>query len=401
MTVTERPAHVQIQSTVSALLAGLLPVLPFVPKKTTLPVLQYAILSAGEGGGRVEATDLELGYCGAIEVGGDGALLVPAHALVSLLKNCDPSETVTLTQAPTGAVRVRVGRDARYTLPSQGVDQFPLRRQGGEDALRVDVAASVVAGAMRGVLCAMPEDEIRFSIAGIDLRGHGTAVEATATDGFVLAHLVVDSVRPVPDFTVLLPGPEVPKILGWLEHRPTAIVTLGIEPACVTLTDTDTTITARLTEATFVEWHQLVPADVGRCFPVERAALLQCVKRGYALKDNPRTCTTRLTSQEGALLIDTLNNDEVIAQEIVPCPGAAPGAFILFRTIQFLGVLQTIAPQEATVRLGIRKPVEACVVYGEDREAHFALIIPMRDSRPGAWAPDEEEVREAAYAVVS
>jgi DNA polymerase III subunit beta len=400
MTATERPAHVQIHSTVSALLAGLTPALPFVPKKTTLPVLQYAILSAGEGGGRVEATDLELGYCGAIEVGGDGTLLVPAHALVSLLKNCDPSESVTLSQAPTGAVRVRVGRDARYTLPSQGVDQFPLRRQGGAEARRVDVAASVVAGALRGVLCAMPEDEIRFSIAGIDLRGHGTTVEATATDGFVLAHIVVDSVRAVPDFTVLLPGAAVPKMLGWLEHRPTTIITIGIEPACVTLSDTETTITARLTEATFVEWHQLVPADVGRCFALERAALLQCVKRGYALRDNPKTCTTRLTSQEDALLIDTLNNDEVIAQEIVPCPGAAPVAFALFRTIQLLGVLQTIAPQDATIRIGIRRPIDACVVHGEDRETHFALIIPMRDSRPGMWTPEEEEIREADYVAV-
>jgi DNA polymerase III subunit beta len=399
MTGTESLPKAQLESTVGQLLAGLTPALPFVTKKTTLPVLQYARLSVGADGGVIEATDLELGYCGAIEVGGAGTVLIPAHALVALLKNCDPGERVTLSHTPTGAVRVRIGRDARYTLPSLPADQFPLRREGGAEAQRVTVAASVVAAALRGVLCAMSQDEIRLSIAGIELRGHATTVEATATDGFILAHIVVGS-DPVPDFAVLLPAQEVPQILGWLEHRTAAIVTISIEPSCVTLTDTDTTITARLTEATFVEWRQLVPAHVGRCFPVERTAVLQCVKRGYALKENPRTCTTRLTSQVGTILIETLNNDEVIAQELVPCHGAEPGMFVLFRTVHVLDVLQAIAPQDATIRLGIRTPIDACVVYGEDKEAHFALVIPRSDSNPGVWKPDEDAVVEASYAAV-
>ena len=391
---------VSLSSTVSQLLEGLKPVLPFVNRTSKFLPLQYVKLSMTEEGGMVEGTDLEVGYQGPLAIEGHGTVVAQEHALVELLKNCPPDARIVLTQTTTGMLRVAIGSHGRYQIRTVVNDDFPvIRREKEAGAQSIALRASAVAEVLTGTLFAMSKDMTRPSLGGIELKGDGAVLEATATDGFVLAHTTVAS-EPMDAFTVFIPGNAMPQVLSWLASLPAEeSVMLSLEPSFLTLASGRMVITIRLTEATFVEWQRLVPEDVGQRLPFERAALLQTLRRGYALRDN-KHCGTRFTSGRGQVVIEAMCGDEILAQEIVPCPTAEPGVHALLRTAYVIDTLGAIAAGEGTIHLGIRTSILPCVIYGEDRSASFALIIPQRDIGPGVWTPQEDEGLQGATAAV-
>ena len=256
--------------------------------RATLPALSGVKLEVVEDRLRLSSTDLEIASELSIPVQAerDGTALVPGRLLGDVVRSL-PNAAVS-AEVDGDRLGLRCGR-AQFDLRLMPVEDFPALLAPGDDVTEAVMKAEDVARTVAQVARAASTDDARPVLTGVSLDASGGTLTAAATDSYRLA------VRTVPwehgaEATVLVPR----RALVEAQRAAEALggeVRLVLEGNQVTFQLGDRRLTTRLIEGRFPDFRQLIPTGYDRRLAVDRAELMEVVKRVSVVGDAAATAT--------------------------------------------------------------------------------------------------------------
>jgi DNA polymerase-3 subunit beta len=289
-----------------------------VGQRATLPALSGVRLEVRDDHLHLSSYDLEISseLSIAVQAERDGTALVPGRVLGDVVRSL-PQAAVS-AEVDKDRLRLSCGR-AQFDLHLMpNPEDFPELPQVSEDAPVAVMKAEDFASMVAQVARASAAEDGRVPLTGVNLeisQGHFTAA---ATDSYRLA------VRTVPWEEGVEAEALVPR--RSLEEARRAVEAVGsevrlvVEPAQVAFLFDDRRLVTRLIEGKFPDYRKLVPAGYERRLTVDRAELMEVVRRVSVVGEARAGATTPVVLHltEDAVRV-TVNSGEVgQAEESLP-----------------------------------------------------------------------------------
>jgi DNA polymerase III subunit beta len=284
--------------------------------RATLPALSGVKLDVEGERLRLLSTDLEIASELSVPVQAerDGTALVPGRLLGDVVRS--------LPNAPVAAevvddrLHLECGR-ARFDLRLMPAEDFPALPEPGPDAAVAVMKADEFARTVAQVARAASAEDSRPVLTGVSLEATAAGITAAATDSYRLA------VRTVPwdqaaEATVLVPRRALEEARRAAEQLG-GEVRVSLEPAQVTFSLGDRRLTTRLIDGKYPDFRQLIPSGYERRLTVDRAELIEVVKRVAVVGETNTTATPVTLHLSADTVRVTAGSGEVgQAEEVLP-----------------------------------------------------------------------------------
>ncbi|CAN5883247.1 MAG: DNA polymerase III subunit beta [Euzebyales bacterium] len=256
--------------------------------RATLPALSGVKLEVSGDRLSLSSTDLEIAseLSVAVQADRDGMALVPGRLLGDVVRSL-PNAAVS-AEVDGDRLHLVCGR-AQFALRLMPVEDFPALPQISEQAAIAVMKAEEFARTVAQVARASSTDDARPVLTGVSLEASAGSLTAAATDSYRLA------VRTVPwdagaETTALVPRRALDEARRSAEQLG-AEVRIAIEPSQVTFTFGDRRLTSRLIEGKYPDYRQLIPVGFERRLAVDRAELMEVVRRVSVVGESNTTAT--------------------------------------------------------------------------------------------------------------
>ena len=137
----------------------------------------------------------------------------------------------------------------------------------------------------------------------------------------------------------------------------------------------NTAISVKLIEAQFPPYEQVIPKDSERKVPVDRAALLEALKR-ISIMSSDKTQGVKVALAEGALRISSDNPDLGEAREELEVKYDQPPVQIGFNARYLIDLLGQMGTEK--VRLELNGELDPGVIRPADGTDYLGVVMPMR-----------------------
>ncbi|KQU54930.1 DNA polymerase III subunit beta [Bosea sp. Leaf344] len=363
----------------STLLKSLGHVHRVVERRNTIPILSNLLLSGGEGGLRLKATDLDIEVVETIaaDVAEPGATTVPAHTLYDIVRKLADGAQVSLETTGDSGLVLRSGR-SRFQLQTLPESDFP-DITAGEMAHRFTLPAGELKRLIDKTQFAISTEETRYYLNGIYL--HTIEVEgrsllrAVATDGHRLAR--VDTAAPagaagMPG--VIVPRKAVAEIQKLLEDGE-AQVTLELSATKIRVATQDVVLTSKLIDGTFPDYQRVIPSGNDKRLIVDKGDFAASVDRVSTISSE-RGRAVKLSMVDSRMTLSVTNPDSGSATEEIEVEYDAAPLDIGFNARYLMDIAQQLDGDTALLKLS--DPGSPTVI--QDREGASALyvLMPMR-----------------------
>ncbi len=335
--------------------------------RSPLPILQGIMLEVQGGRLQVTGTDNEVTVRSFLDVEGleDGSTVVQARLAADAVRKL-PQGAVSMSSGD-GEVEI-TGNGPRFRLREMNVDDFPAVAESS-DGESIEVDGKELIAALSQVGVAASGDEARPTLTGVLFEEHEGGLRLVATDSYRLA------VRDVPSIGAkgsrLVPYRALREL-----HR-----TIGDGPMTVTLGEREATfrteigrMTARIIDATFPNYKQLLPEEYPNRLEVSRDALLEAVGRAALVAEDH--IPVRLSLHEGGVELSVVRQE--VGEETEHIEGAYKGdeMTIAFNTRYLTDGAAVVTGD--TVVLDTLDPLKPGLLHGADDEGFRYLLMPVR-----------------------
>jgi DNA polymerase III subunit beta len=289
--------------------------------RATLPALSGVRLEVTGDRLRLSSTDLEISseLTIPVQADADGVALVPGRLLGDVVRSLPPAAVAA--EASADRLHLTCGR-ATFDLRLMPAEDFPALPEPGPDAAVAVMKAEEFAKTVAQVARAASADDARPVLTGVTLEATGSGLTAAATDSYRLA------VRTVPwdqgaEHTALVPRRALEEARRSAEALGSE-VRLVLEAGQVTFDFGDRRLTTRLIEGRFPDFRQLIPGGFERRLDVDRAELIEVVKR-VSVVGEANTTSTPVTLHLTADTIRVTAGSGEVGQAEEALPGNLQG----------------------------------------------------------------------------
>lgn len=359
----------------------------FAARRTSLPILEHVRIRAlPDGTVILSATDLNLSITvsGSAWCGEAGDLCVPAKQLADIVKGA-PGTEVTLDRSGPLGLRVASG-DAEMTMLGRAGLDFPKLPDAKAEGLSfVSTSGPALADMLDRVAHSVCEDETRFHLNGVWIECDGTTTRMVTTDGHRLTRHTLPLQGPATS-GVILPARAATEISKLLRAERGAAVSYAIKAPHLFVTCGAYTIAAKLIDAQFPPYEQVIPTEHKKIATVERKLLIAALKRAKPLCGKARGVKLAFASGKLVLTADSpgagtgsetmLAHSEYLDGGGTVTTGINPG--------YLLDVLAEIGDRFVTLEMGdeldpilVRATDDACT-YSVNESRFLSVIMPMR-----------------------
>jgi len=341
--------------------------------RTTLPILSGIHLSAQGETVAFQATDLEVSIrtiCKA-RVDASGQSVVPGRLLTDIVRSL-PEAAVTIDTTSPGTASITCGQSSFNvkTLAPEDYPKFPDVAAEGTVSLPAETFSHVVHQVSRSV----SRDETRPILTGMLVVVEGGILRMVATDSYRLCVREVP-VEGVPeDIELVIPGKaleDVAKLVSSAES-----VSLGVAENQVIFTFGDTTFISRRIEGSFPNYRQLLPKEHTTRAVVDRAELLEAVKRVSLMAQHSAPLRVKIAAAEHTLTLSAATQDVGEASEDIQVTPEGEDVEIAFNHGYLLDGVSVA--EGDTIALEVTSPLKPGVLKATDSEDFVYLLMPVR-----------------------
>lgn len=317
-------------------------------------------------------TDLDLTISVEFPVAGeeDGVVVVPSKLIVDVIKSLEPG-AVTL-ESSGDSVRISGGR-SHFSLRLIPAEEFPHLSETSADSVTLDVAA--FAEGLSQVVPAASTDDSRPILTGVLLAAEGNGLRLVATDSYRLA------VRDLPgtavldaDQSVLIPSRALEEVRRLLSGASTLTVQFGEGSASFEIDDVR--LTTRLIDGDFPAYRGLIPQSQPNRLTVDRAALIESVRRVKLMAREP--ASVRLTLTESGVTLAAVTQDVGEASEDLEGTFEGSELTVAFNPEFLLNGLEVTPGEE--VSLYTTDELKPALLRPTDSDDVLYLLMPVRVS---------------------
>lgn len=378
-------------------------VLPAIPPKSTVPVLEHIYMKLDTDKLQLIATDQSITIVSNINVASTstGEILVPARMLNDIVRALGSTGTV-LFEANLENFEVKI-QSAKGTYEMKGLDPedyidipqlFDVTKPDFQDAEGVVSStnnraeftqAQITKLADKSIYC-VSSDEYRIAMTGVFFQFRETYVNAVATDSFRLAKITVHSDKPVfpQDFDLLLPAKSV-EILRKVDSD--VVMTTIENYGKITHARFDmgnTTFITRVIDEKFPPYESVLPKANENVMSADIDEFISALKR-VSLFSNEKSRQVRFS-------IDT-NNISILAEdeetgkhgkEVINCDFNIPEFSIAFNFKYVLEALEHIDPKDTEdniFNMSFSEPSRPALITPKgNNDDMVMLVMPVRIS---------------------
>lgn len=336
--------------------------------RSTLPMLANVLVKAADGVVTLTATDLAVSVraeCPA-RVATGGEAVFAARALHDLIANA-PGESIAMTVAANGWAEIRSGK-VRYKLAGGAGKEFPRTAEPPAKWHAVDAAG--FAGLLDRTLFSACQDENRFQLCGVFLEAAKRTLRAVSTDGHRLTMAMAEMGLPLAS-GIILPRKGALEIRKVLDSE---TVEIAIQSGALFVRAGGVTIAAKLIDAQFPPYEQVIPKDHKRRVTVDRARIIEALRRCALMSTETRG--VKLACSADGVTLTSHNPDLGETSEGIDAEFAGEPVAIGFNPKYVLELLATMDADAVTIDLG--GELDPAIVRPFGATDHLGVIMPMR-----------------------
>lgn len=353
-------------------------------QKSTLLILNNALLEARDGALTIHATDLDVSIstsC-ACEVLEEGSVTLQAKRLFDMVKNLREAE-LTLETGSNHHTELRAGT-VKCRFPGTSAGEFPeIASHNGIDLHPLGTARLL--DMIEKTLFSVSTDEGRPNLNGALFKATSQgSLTMVSTDGHRLSRIELD-----PDAEGLAPEGGLPESLrrgiiiprkGLTELKRTLNITdpellFGLSGNTIVFKHGPTTISVRLIDGKFPDVDQVLPKETDRKARIRKQDFVHALKF-VAIVAPPKTGNIRVAFENDQCEIHTQDTEQGEARHVVPIDYSGPAVKAGYNYRYLLDVLGAIDGEE--ISMEIIDTLSPTLIRDAGRDAMLFVVMPMR-----------------------
>jgi DNA polymerase III subunit beta len=344
-------------------------------RKATMPALANVLLrSEGKESILCAATDLRVSLVAEIkaEVVQEGGISLGAKHLFEIVKGL-PGEEVSLKKTENNWAEIKGGK-AQFRLVGMSDRDFPrLPDQNAVEFKEVD--APTLASMIDKTIFSVSGDETRRHLSGIYVEWQQGVLRMVSTDGHRLCKAENEVGEGLKlDVGVIVPRKAVVEIRRLLENVE-GTCDLGLHEGHLFVRAKDLCLSAKLVDAQFPPYSQVIPAENEKKVLVSRVALLDSLRR-MSIMASERNGGIRLDLDNGLLRITSENADLGEAQEDLDVEYKGEKLTIGFNARYFMDILNEMDSEKVIMEFS--GELDPGMVHPEEGTSYLGVVMPMR-----------------------
>lgn len=355
-------------------------VLPAIPAKSTIPVLEHLHTRLQGSDLTFTATDQEITIALTIPVAGDadGEVLIPARQFNDLIKELGTVGTVTVQSDERSIISVKTPTGS-FEMKGLGAAEFPLIPPFPK-AQTAQLSREDMTRMANKTVFAVSTEEYRPSMTGVFFQFDGKQATAVATDGFRLSRVTVSAPAGAEfptDLEVIVPARAV-ELLRKVENN----VTMDVSKTHARFTIGTLSITTRVIDEKYPPYQNVIPTDNDKTLVVHQREVLSAIKR-VSLFANTNTRHVRFSLSEKDLAVHSEDEESGgKGTETIPCEFSSSEFEVGFNYRFLEEAIKNISTEDdpdLNVRMTFSTPIRAVLITpGVENSGLLMLVMPVK-----------------------
>ena len=347
--------------------------------KNALPILDCFLFELKDGTLSVTVSDSETTMVTSVEVNesdADGRFAVAAKTILDALKEI-PEQPLSF-EVNTDSLEITVQyQNGKYSLMGQNADEFPQSAMLGDNAVRVEMEASVLLGGINRAVFATADDELRPVMNGIYFDITTEDITMVASDGHKLVRCKTLAAKGNERAAFILPKKPASLIKNLLPKEQGQVV-IEFDERNAVFTLEKYRMVCRLIEGRYPNYNSVIPQDNPHKVTIDRQMLISALRR-VSVFSSQASSLIKLRLSENQIQISAQDIDfSTSAEETLICQYAGNAMSIGFKSTFLIDILNNLTAQEVIVELA--DPSRAGVIVPaeqEEKEDVLMLLMPM------------------------
>lgn len=272
-----------------------------VPARSTIPILSHIAVEAKAGGtASLRATNMEreTEVTIAAEIDAPGKIALPGEVLSTLTRRLTKGGQSQL-ELDGHRCRIRSGT-AKWELNTLPLEDYPVAKEVGADAVRFPMPASELADLLRLTLYAVDTNRARYYLCGVHLHVGDRKLVAVATDGLRLARKLADIPKGAATLPPIIVPTDAAKHMLALLETSSGEVEIAVSERLLEIKVDGARFATALVEGSFPDYKRVIPKPNGNAATVRPYALVEAIERATAVYAGEMLGTPVVTITSGS-----------------------------------------------------------------------------------------------------
>lgn len=342
------------------------------PMRSTMPMLQNVKMSIDDDGGRVQATDLEVGLTQRFPVGEiaeKGTISVPGARLLQVLREIKDDHVGLESKGNHCVVKIAAGE---FKLLGSDPDEFPQVPEDIEGDREISVDATLFSEMTKRTIIATGVEDPRFQLSGMLVIATEGSLEMVATDGKRLGHTKSTRVSGMGEFRVIIPGKTL-RLLTRIQEPTTEKIRVKISENRILFRTSRATVLSRLMEGNFPDYARVLPGSAyDKVAHIARVDFWSYLKAVSTLTDE-RSRAVKMSFEPRLLTLSAQSQEAGQSRIEMPIEFSSSRLDIAFNPGYIAEVLGVIDGEKVTFLL--KDSASAGVLRSEKENLTFTYIV--------------------------
>jgi DNA polymerase III subunit beta len=346
-----------------------------VSTRSAIQTLAGVLVRVEDGKAELQSTDMELGIRVALETteASDGTAVVPGRLLLDVVRSLPKDELTLEYRSAQQDVEV-VSGPARFHLRTLPVEDFPKLPESPTSGV-LTMPAGAFVDTIGRVARAASRDETRPHLTGVLVSANERELRMVATDSYRLSVKETTLEEPLSgSLEANVPARTLQELHRIAVAGETDSIGVAALENQVVFTVDDVVLSSRLVEGRFPNYQQLLPDSYEHELRVNRAELLEVVRRISLLAQ--KNAPLRLRFSDGALDVSAQTPDVGEASESLPVPFGGEPLEIGFNPEFFRDGLESAESDDLVLKL--ISPLRPGLIQSGDDGGFLYLVMPIR-----------------------
>jgi DNA polymerase-3 subunit beta len=360
-------------------------VIPAIPSRTPMPILENFLFDIKDGLLTIYATDLEISLKSSFGIAADGDInaLIPAKLLHNVVRALGDT-SINFEFTDNGKLVLKTDNGV-YTLSFLGtadypeIPDFPGDKLGSEELQEVTINGEDLKAALDKSVFAIAKEEMRPALTGVLFEFSEGGLRFVATDGHRLANIIYKKYK--------LDGEEKKQYI--VPERAVSVVTKALDEkdvkiylsaTHVSFVMNDMELITRLIAQKYPDYSAVIPLENEFTMKIDANAILDVVKRMMFFSISG-TKKIKFSISESKLEISAEDIDRgASADETLACEYNGEPLDIGFNSMYINDILSHLTSEKELV-FNLHSPTKAVVITPAEQKEDvemMMLIMPVR-----------------------
>jgi len=357
-------------------------IIPAVPTRTPMPILENFLFQIKDGLLTIFGTDLELSLKSSINVVSEENqnLVIPAKLLYDIVRSLGDT-TIHFIFNSSGKIELKT-ETGEYSLSYLDPEDFPPIPSFPEEGNEEDLAEFTINGlglksAFEKTSFAVSKEEMRPAMMGILLEFKEEGLRFVATDGHRLVNLLKKEIKPQIKESYILPEKAISVLTKILNEKD---VQIFLSKTHISFRINEFELITRLIGQKYPDYRSVIPLENEFELKVKTREIHSAVKR-MMLFSTSNTKRVKFSISENNIEISAGDLDlGASGKENISCEYSDNPIVIGFNSAYVNDILNHLSSEE-TIIFKLHSPTKAVVIFPENKkesEELMMLIMPVR-----------------------